>query len=283
MPAEGLMGKVALIQRGEVTFEEKISRVAEAGAVAALIYNNRDGLFRGTLSRDAAIPAVAISRQDGAALLVSMALDEVKATLSVTFETRDTQNVIAEKSGTAEDGGVVVLGGHYDTVPDVQGADDNGSGIATIMTIAREISEGSYPFTLRFIAFGSEELGLYGSRFYVNGLAEEELGSLVAMLNFDALAHGGAQGALGNFDLVGRVVELAEARGIDMGRRLTLGGGSSDHAPFQQAGVPVVFFFDDDFSRIHTPEDSLDRVPPQHMGNVAAVAIDLLESLRDGA
>ena len=282
IPAEGLTGKIALIQRGDITFEEKVSRVADAGAVAALVYNNRDSLFRGTLSSDAKIPVVAISREDGERLLLSMAPGDVRATVSVTFESHDTQNVIAEKPGTADDGGVVVLGGHYDTVPDVPGADDNGSGIASLMTIAQEIAGNSYPFTLRFIAFGSEELGLRGSRFYVDGLTEEGLTDIVAMLNFDALAHGGAQGAFGDFGLVGRVSESAQARGIDIKRSLTIGGGNSDHASFQQAGVPVVFFFDDDFSRIHTPDDRLDLVPPQHMGNVAAVAIDLLESLARG-
>ena len=279
IPDEGLTGKIALIQRGDITFEEKVSRVAGAGAVAALVYNNRDGLFRGTLSSDAEIPAVAISREDGEGLLLSMAPGDVRATVSVTFETRGTQNVIAEKPGTADDGRVVVLGGHYDTVPNVPGADDNGSGIASLMTIAREVVGKSYPFTLRFIAFGSEELGLRGSRFYVDGLTEEGLADIVAMLNFDALAHGGSQAAVGDFGLVGQAVESAQARGIDIKRRLNIGGGSSDHASFQQAGVPVVFFFDDDFSRIHTPDDRLDLVPSQHMGNVAAVAIDLLESL----
>ena len=44
--------------------------------------------------------------------------------------------MIADKPGTAGDGRVVVLGGHYDTVPNVPGANDNGSGIATLLTMA---------------------------------------------------------------------------------------------------------------------------------------------------
>ncbi|HBJ32396.1 MAG TPA: hypothetical protein DDY93_13630, partial [Dehalococcoidia bacterium] len=45
-PAEGLAGKVALIERGTILFEEKVNRVTDAGAVAAIIFNNGAGIFR---------------------------------------------------------------------------------------------------------------------------------------------------------------------------------------------------------------------------------------------
>ena len=50
---------------------------------------------------------------------------------------------------------------------------------------------------------------------------------------------------------------------------------------FQQEGIPAVFFLADDFSRIHTPEDKLDFVQPELMGNSAALAIALLDSLAE--
>ena len=117
----------------------------------------------------------------------------------------------------------MVLGGHYDTVPDVPGANDNGSGIATLLVIAREVSEISYPFTLRIIAFGSEELGLEGSRFYVDSLSPEEQKGTVAMLNFDALGSGEVLGVLGTFDLTTPVLQAAEENDIDAERRFNLG------------------------------------------------------------
>ena len=128
LPAEGLKGKIALIERGEITFEEKVTRVGDAGALAAVVYNNVAGLFGGTLMDESPIPAVAISREDGEAILKLMGQGEVEATVSVTFETRDSQNVIADKPGSGGDGAVVVLGGHYDTVENVPGANDNGIG-----------------------------------------------------------------------------------------------------------------------------------------------------------
>ena len=174
----------------------------------------------------------------------------------------------------------MVLGGHYDTVPDVPGANDNGSGIATLLVITREVSEISYPFTLRIIAFGSEELGLEGSRFYVDSLSPEEQKGTVAMLNFDALGSGEVLGVLGTFDLTTPVLQAAEENDIDAERRFNLGRDfGSDHSSFQRVGIPVVFFLADDFFRIHTPEDRLEFVQPELMGNAAALAIALLDIL----
>ena len=277
-----LEGKIALIQRGEIPFEEKVSRVANAGALAAVIYNDRRGDFRGTLASQARIPAVSISLESGDEILDFIGKGQVEATVSVTLEILDSQNVIAEKPGTAGDERVVVLGGHYDTVPEVPGANDNGSGIATLITIASEISTRTYPFTVRFIGFGSEELGLRGSRFYVDSLSPQEQDSIIAMLNLDALGTGDVVGVLGDFGLTTKVVEYGRGNSIEVERRISLAAGtSSDHASFQQAGIPAVFFLADDFSRIHTPEDDLEFVQPQLMGNSAVLAIALLDSLAE--
>ena len=275
-----LDGKIALIQRGVITFEAKVTRVTEAGALGAVIYNNEVGLFGGRLTRQARIPVVAITRASGEAILGLMEAGEVEATLSTAVETRDTQNVIAERPGTSANAEAVILGGHYDTVPNVPGANGNGSGIASLVTIAREASGKTYPFSLRFIAFGSEELGLLGSLHYVDSLSPEDQESVVVMMNFDALGTGEVVGVLGDFDLSGDVVEYALDHDIDAERRFSLGpGSSSDHASFQRAGIPVVFFLADDFSRIHTSEDKLEFVQPELLGGSAALAVALLDML----
>src|SRR5207248_4444093 len=64
----GLVGRVALLERGELTFSEKVSNVAEAGAVAAIIFNQAERGFTGTLRTAAPIPVVTLGRQDGLAL-----------------------------------------------------------------------------------------------------------------------------------------------------------------------------------------------------------------------
>ena len=279
IPEEGLAGKVALIRRGSIMFEEKVSRVAESGAIAAVVYNNESGLFRGTLQNQGSIPALAISEESGLEIAAMLGAGDVQATVSVVTEVRDSRNVIAEKPGTAGDGRVVVLGAHFDTVADTQGANDNGSGTATLLTVAREVSAKSYPFTLRFIAFGAEEVGLFGSRFHVDSLSTDEREDIVAMLNFDALGTGDVTGVFGSFDLTGRVVDYGRANGIEVERRFDLGSGSSDHAPFAAAGIPAIFFLADDFSRINSPRDTIEFVQPELMGTSAALAIGLLDSL----
>ena len=281
-PRQGLAGKIALIQRGTITFEQKVSRVAEAGAAAAIVYNNGPGLFRGTLSNRAPIPAISISREDGQAILELMTEGDVEATASVAIEASTSQNVIAEKPGTGGDGRVVVLGGHYDTVPDVPGANDNGSGIAALMTLAKEVADEEYRFTLRFIGFGAEELGLLGSRFYVDELTKEEIEATIAMLNFDALGTGPVVGVEGDSELVTLLEQYGKENGVRVEQRFGVAGVSSDHGSFQEVGIPVAFFVADDISRIHTLEDKLEFVQPELMGKSAALGIALLDSLAAG-
>ena len=196
IPSDGLEGKIALIERGEKTFDEKVMEVFKAGAIGAIVYNNEPGPFVGALAEES-IPAVTVSQEDGGALKALVEDGPATATISLVY-TEESRNVIADKPGTADDGRVVVLGGHYDTVPAVPGANDNGSGIATLLTIAREIADREYPFTVRFIAFGAEELGLRGSQHYVDQLSEEEIDATVAMLNFDALGSGPTTATLGH-------------------------------------------------------------------------------------
>ena len=281
LPSEGLDGKIALIQRGTITFGEKVSTVTHAGAVAVVVYNNEAGLFGGRLLNRASVPAVSISQESGEAIKELMASSEVEATISVIFETRNSRNVVAEKPGAKDDGGVIVLGGHFDTVPQIPGANDNGSGIATLLTVAREVSGRSYPFTLRFVSFGSEELGLLGSRFYVGSLASDELGAVIAMLNFDALGSGEVVELEGTFGLLSGVLEYGRANGIEVKLGIPLEGTSSDHAAFEGAGVPVVFFTAGDLSRLHLPNDTIEFVRPELMGAVAALALGFLDALAE--
>ena len=279
VPEDGLAGKVALIERGIITFEEKVNRVADAGAVGAVIYNHSSGLYRGSLSTESAIPAVSVAGEDSVALLELARDPSAIFSLSIDDHEAPSQNVIAEKPGSA--GRVVVLGAHYDTVPDSPGANDNGSGLATVLTVASELAGESLPFTLRLVLFGAEEEGLHGSIFYVDRLPSEEQDRIMAMLNFDALGSGPVSAVLGHADLARRVTDNGEQQGITVERRLSIGPFTSDHAPFENIGVPALFFLADDFSRINSPDDVIEFVEPRRMGEAAALAIGLLRSLAE--
>ena len=99
IPAEGLEGRVALIERGDITFEEKVKRVADSGAVGAVIYNNERGLFFGRFANQPSIPAVAVSQTDGRELIELVEQGDLGATVSVGDETSPSRNVIADSRG----------------------------------------------------------------------------------------------------------------------------------------------------------------------------------------
>ena len=275
IPPGGLDGKVALVERGLIRFSEKVERFADAGAVGAVIYNNAPGNFQGVLSSGGSkIPAVAISREDGERLLDLVGREEVSAELTVAIDSIPSRNVVAEKTGTGQ--GVVVLGAHYDTVPGVQGANDNGSGTAVILAIAEELAGQELPFTVRFIAFGSEESGLRGSAHYVDSLTGDERQEIIAMLNLDALGSGERVEILGDVALLDRADDLAQREGIAVTRGRGQPGSSSDHASFRRVGIPVLMFTAPDVSRIHSAEDTLEEVNPDLLRDTVRLAVSLL-------
>jgi subtilisin family serine protease len=78
-----LTGKIALIQRGTITYAEKVANAAAAGAAAAIIYNNQPGTISGTLGAPGAIPTIEISAEDGALLVDRLSGGPVSAMLRV--------------------------------------------------------------------------------------------------------------------------------------------------------------------------------------------------------
>jgi Zn-dependent M28 family amino/carboxypeptidase len=99
-----------------------------------------------------------------------------------------TWNVLAEKRGRVRTQDVVV-GAHLDSVSEGPGINDNGSGTATLLTIAEQISRLNIKprNTLRFAFWGAEEAGLFGSNFYVANLTQQQFDRIALNLNFDML------------------------------------------------------------------------------------------------
>ena len=285
IPAEGLEGRVALIERGDITFEEKVKRVAEAGAVGAIVFNNERGLFFGRFASQPSIPAVAISQADGRDLLEIVEQGELGATVSVGDETSPSRNVIADMPGTAAGDRMVIVGAHYDTVPNTEGASDNGSGVSSVLTIADHIAGRDYPFNVRVILFGAEEVGLFGSRHYVDNMSPEEIDNTIAMLNFDAFGSGSTLQMAGDIELTAEATRIGNNLSMNLvtfseepwGRI----GGASDHAPFRRAGIPVLFLISDDISRINSPMDEIRHINPELLGRAAEIGILMVEWLGD--
>ncbi|MFN3974063.1 MAG: M20/M25/M40 family metallo-hydrolase [Dehalococcoidia bacterium] len=257
IPKDGLAGKVALADRGDITFQEKAQAVAEAGARALLVANNQPGLFQGALQERASVPVLGISQEDGQSLKAMLAQGAVRMRVQVWSQDYPSQNVVAERVGTAPSPKVVLITAHYDTVPDVPGANDNASGVAAVLTLAQLLKERSWPFTVRLIAFGGEEEGLWGSRAYVQSLPREEHQLILGVLNLDVVGAVADLAVAGDPALIQMVSDVARAAGIPL-RAIGLQEAASDHLPFLQARIPAVILTTPDFQRIHTPEDRLE-------------------------
>ena len=278
MPTEGLEGKIALIERGEITFGSKVTQVREAGAAGAVIFNNRGGPFRGTLGGRSQIPAISLSQADGRQLKELLDQGEtVEATIAVEDNAVPSRNLIAELPGTGE--GVVVVGAHYDTVPASVGASDNSSGMGVLMAVAEQVADRSFPYTLRFIAFGSEETGLHGSEHYVENLSPEQLDEIYLMINLDSVGSGNQLRVSGDRWVTNHLVDTATKENLSLSSNTGSARGGSDHIPFREAWVPIVYFQANDLSRINTPADTMEHVNPALLGDMTALVLDLLENV----
>jgi len=284
IPPDGLAGKVALIERGTITFEEKVHRAADAGAVGVIVFNNLPGAFGGTLSTPADIPAVSIDREAGLRMRSAIAAGNARASVSVTNVAERSRNVIARLpsggAGAADGGGAtVIIGAHYDTVADTQGANDNASGVAALMAVAARARERAYPFEIRFILFGAEEVGLFGSRHYAQEMSAGEIADTVAMLNLDVVGSGDGFEARGDLYLARDAAEIAKELGAPM--FVTSDLTSSDHVPFAERGIPALFLMANDLSRINSPQDEIRHVDPALPSTAAEITLRLLERLAE--
>jgi Zn-dependent M28 family amino/carboxypeptidase len=193
VPASQTEEQVALIQRGTCPFGTKAQNAQQAGYDAAIIFNEgqqgRTDVVLGTLGEPGVvdIPVIGIGFELGRELYqtqgarVSLAIQTVSAM-------RNTSNVIADTPQGRADR-TVVVGAHLDSVAEGPGINDNGSGSATILEVALQMSKlGIEPTNrVRFAFWGAEEFGLLGSEHYVESLSARQLDRIALNLNFDML------------------------------------------------------------------------------------------------
>jgi aminopeptidase YwaD len=274
-------GSIVLIERGDLLFSEKVVNAQAAGARGALIYNNENGIFYGSLQEPSRIPVVAISQKEGESLLAGLRNGQVQVDLSVgSLSDAVSYNVVAEPPDRDCD---TVSGGHYDSVPQAPGASDNATGTATVMEIAALLARKGEMGGNCFVLFGSEEIGLLGSKAYVDSLDNAARSRLKAMLNFDMVGVGDDTWLLiGTQSLQQRASRIASSLGISVSRGNLPAATSSDHASFLANNIPSLMFHRTDDPLLHTPEDVHGRVKPQHLEDAARMGIALLESLNTG-
>ena len=193
----------------------------------------------------------------------------------------------------------VVLGAHYDhlgfggvnsAAPGVHavhhGADDNASGTALLVEVARRlVARGPLPRTVLLVAFSGEERGLLGSAHYVANPAVP-IADTVAMVNLDMVGRLDAEklivhgtGTSAGFDEL--VDRLAAAAGLTTAKEPG-GFGPSDHSSFYAKKVPVLHLFTGSHADYHRPTDTADKINYDGMVRLAGLVTDVVAELASG-
>lgn len=271
-------GAIALIERGDLTFAEKVANAEAAGAIGAIIYNDEEGPFIGRLDAEATIPVVSMPRDDGLTLAGLVTNGAVRGTLTVELQTSEgeSHNVIAEPP---EGECSIVVGGHYDSVANGPGANDNGSGTAVVVEMARAMAADGELDDVCFVLFGAEEIGLVGSNYYVSTMTDTERGKITAMLNFDMLGVGPDWPLGGESSLVEKLADEAQEMGLDYRLSSLPANVGSDHASFNAFGIPAVIincFCDPNY---HTSQDVAEYVEPERLEEAGELGIATIETL----
>lgn len=266
-----LAGKVVIFDRGVVTFGDKARAAEAAGAIAVVVVNDEAGLFLGSLGEIAvAIPVVGVSGEEAATLDAAIGT-RITVNADSGMETITSQNVVGRIGGGECH---AYLGGHYDSVTVSPGANDNASGAAVVLEVARvNPVEG-----LCVVLFGAEELGLFGSQNYV---AHHLAGTGRFMLNVDMAGRFDGVSIVGDRDLTSAILDAVEDGGIDSGLRAGRfpPGASSDHVSFEAVGVPAVTFNAGDDAAIHTAQDTFDRIQPEAVAMFVSAVDAALDAL----
>lgn len=185
-------------------------------------------------------------------------------------------NVVAVKAGAYYPDRQIIVGGHFDAVPDCPGADDNGSGTAAVLEMARVLKDIETNMTFLFIAFDSEESWLWGSDHYADAAAARG-DDIVYMQNLDMIGH------INNSDRA-RLYNGTEAAYSELWIRLAdslvgiagqlSGQTASDHLPFDQNGYDVTFVQEYNFStNYHQPSDSTTYINFDYMTRMVKASL----------
>ncbi len=209
------------------------------------------------------------------------------------------KNVIGIIPGTnpAYAGQSVVIGAHYDHLglgwPDVHsgdegkvhpGADDNASGVAVMLELARILGKNMQPErTVVFVAFSGEEAGLLGSKHYVKTMQRFPASKCIGMLNLDTVGRLGARKiTIFGTGSASEWVHIFRGAGFVTGIQVQSVAddfGSSDQKSFLDAQVPAVQFFSGVHLDYHRPSDTADKIDLSGMVKVAAIVREAVEYL----
>lgn len=195
------------------------------------------------------------------------------------------KNVIATKQGVSDSQKYVVVCAHYDDMPSgttAPGADDNASGTATVIELARVFSNYNFNYSIKFICFDEEEQGLIGSNYYATQ-ARNRNDSIIAVINLDMTAYDlnndgvvdvHSKNVANTPQIANEWINNIYEFGISLTPRLVASQPYSDHESFLQKnyGAILVIEYDYEFNpRYHTVNDRFQYLNMDYAHKIAQV------------
>ena len=308
---------VALIELADLsTIASRTEALAKAGAMAVVAVVPEKPEKAEPL--ETKIPVVAVAASEAAAWLPASSkagkrFEDLQFSLAAEPVPvhEPSFNVLSWIPGTEHPEEIVILGAHYDHIGTREhgsfcrpspggddgdeicnGADDNASGSAMVLEVARTLAEAGYrpKRSLVFAHFAGEELGLHGS----HGLANEppnaapfDGGKVVAMINLDMVgryreSEGVQIGGVSSSDAWHPLIEAAGDQSLSLlyERSVT---GRSDHIHWYRQKIPVLFFFTGLHSDYHRAGDHADKINREGMAGIGNIVMHVLTEVANGA
>jgi aminopeptidase YwaD len=290
----------------EDVLHERVKDCAAKGATAVIFYNTSklaDNLafHPKDNSEKATIPVLYVTKDARKKYLKdeSASLD-IKINVEIADKKRTGNNVIGYIDNGAENS--IVIGAHYDHLgygedgnalykgPEkmiFNGADDNASGTAALIELAKMLKLSKFKNNnYLFIAFSGEELGLFGSKFFVEH-PTVDLHKTNFMINMDMVgrlndsSHVLTIGGYGTSPYWAILFKNNDSKKYFLLKFDSSGTGPSDHTSFYRKDIPVLFFFTGIHSDYHKPTDDYDKINYTGELHVVKYIFDLVENLND--
>ncbi|QLG74804.1 hypothetical protein HG535_0H01310 [Zygotorulaspora mrakii] len=253
-PFEGQKRKIALIERGQCPFGVKSDLAGKYGYQAVVIFDNdpkADKGLQGTLGEPTnhTVSTIGVTHETGKKLIENIVLNKhysLYFAMDSYVGRTWTKNIIADTKHGDEDN-IVMLGAHSDSVEEGPGINDDGSGTASLLNVAKQLTHYKINNKVRFAWWAAEEEGLLGSNYYANNLTPEENQKIRLFMDYDMMASpnyeyeiynaSNAENPKGSEELKNLYIDYYEARNLSY--VLVDFDGRSDYVGFIENSIPA--------------------------------------------
>lgn len=285
-----LKNKIVIIYENSYEISKKINHAIDGGALGIIFYGGDENYKYGLPSPNK-IVSLSISKKQGEDI-ISKLKENKKLSASINVEgsvwSKKSHNVIAIKKpvevGKKKD--ILIISAHHDTVQGTNGANDNASGTAVLMEVAKVLSKVPTDTEIRFISFGAEELGLLGSKHYVESLPEDERKRIIGDIQVDMVGNKKSNTVvLGTVDgketLLSKIINKANKE-LNNNKFKIIEESRSDHASFVKNKIPALLVTQDcDGNEYHSIWDKWNIISKEKLMSITKVIAKTAEDIMD--